>query len=162
MAWPGRKTETDRVCEGVSECVPPGRAREGRAGRCRSTCQVPPPRHLTASPLRILKLVIRYEQAGPFRLPIDVFARFDGEHFQPIRTDAAVENAIGPDPVGPDLILLKVAFQRFAIEGVLGEVTEGFFDSFSCGVVTILEVFEGLRGETNLPHCSSPNAALKE
>jgi len=41
-------------------------------------------------------------------------------------------------------------------------VTEGFFDSFSRGVVTILEVFEGLRRETDLPHCSSPNAALKE
>ena len=95
-------------------------------------------------------------------LPIDVFAVFDGEHVQPIGTDTAVENAIGPDPVGPDLLLLKVTFQRFAVEGVLGEVTEGFFDSFSRGVVTILEVFERLRCETDLPHCSSQNAALKE
>jgi hypothetical protein len=30
------------------------------------------------------------------------------------------------------------------------------------GGVTILEVLERLRCETNLPHCSSPNAALKE
>jgi len=87
---------------------------------------------------------------------------FDGEHVQPLGANTAVEHAIGPDPVGPDLVLLKVAFQRFAVEGVLGEVTEGFFDSFSCGVVTILEVFEGLRCETDLPHCSSPNVALKE
>ncbi len=96
------------------------------------------------------------------RLPIDVFAVFDGEHVQPIRTDSAVENAIGPDPVGPHLVLLKVAFQRFAVEGVLGEVTERFFDSLSRGVVTILEVFERLRCETDLPHYSSPNTALKE
>jgi hypothetical protein len=95
-------------------------------------------------------------------LPIDVFAVFEGEHVQPIRTDSAVKNAIGPDSVGPDLVLLKVAFQWFAVEGVFGEVTEGFFDSFSRGVVTILEVFERLRCETDLPHCSSPNAALKE
>jgi len=95
-------------------------------------------------------------------LPIDVFAGFDGEHVQPIRTDTAVENAIGPDSVRPDLVSLEVTFQRFAVEGVFGEVTEGFFDSFSRGVVTILEVFEGLRRETDLPHCSSPNAALKE
>ena len=95
-------------------------------------------------------------------LPIDVFAVFDGEHVQPLGTDTAVEHAIGPDSVGPDLVLLKVAFQRLAVEGMLSEVTEGFFDSFSRGVVTILEVFEGLRRETDLPHCSSPNAALKE
>jgi hypothetical protein len=75
-------------------------------------------------------------------LPIDVFAIFDGEHVQPIGTDSAVENAIGPDPVRPDLILLKVAFQRFAIEGMFSEVTEGFFDSFSRGVVTILDALE--------------------
>ena len=52
-----------------------------------------------------------------------------------------VENAIGPDPVGPDLVLLKVALQRFAVERMLGEVTKRFFDSFWCGVVTILEAF---------------------
>ena len=45
---------------------------------------------------------------------------------------------------------------------MLGEVTKRFLDSFSRGVVTLLEVFEGLRCETDLPHCSSPNAALKE
>jgi len=87
---------------------------------------------------------------------------FDGEHVQPLGTDTAIENTIGPDPVGPDLVLLKVTFQRFAVEGVFGEVTERFFDSFSCGIITILEIFEGLRCETDLPHCSSPNAALKE
>ena len=32
--WPGRKAETDRVCEGISEGVPSGRAHEGRTGRC--------------------------------------------------------------------------------------------------------------------------------
>ena len=74
-------------------------------------------------------------------LPIDVFTVFDGKHVQPLGTDAAVENAIGPDSVGPDLILLKVAFQRFAVERMIGEVTESFFHSFSRGVVTI---FEGL------------------
>lgn len=99
---------------------------------------------------------------GSSHLPIDVFAWFDGEHVQPLGTDTAVENAIGPDPVGPDLVFLEVTFQRFAVERVFGQVTEGFFDSFSRGVVTILEVFESLRCETNLPHCSSPNAALKE
>ena len=51
------------------------------------------------------------------RLPIDIFAMFDGEHVQPLGTDTAVENTIGPDSVGPDLVLLKVAFQRFAVEG---------------------------------------------
>jgi hypothetical protein len=30
----------------------------------------------------------------------------------------------------PDLVRLKVVFQRFAIEGMLSEVTESFFDSF--------------------------------
>ena len=87
---------------------------------------------------------------------------FEGEHIQPIRTDSTIEDAIGPDSVGPDLVLLNVTFQRFTVERVFGEVTEGFFDSFSRGVVTILEVFERLRCETDLPHCFSPNAALKE
>ena len=64
-------------------------------------------------------------------LPIDVFAVFEGEHVQPFRADAAVENAIGPDPVGPDLVLLKMAFQRFPVERMIGEVTESFFHSFS-------------------------------
>ena len=91
-------------------------------------------------------------------LPIDVIAVFEGEHVQPVVTDSAVEHAIGPDPVGPDLILLKVV----GIERMIGEVTEGFLDSFSRGVVTALEVFERLRCETDLPHCSPPNAALKE
>ena len=95
-------------------------------------------------------------------LPIDVFAVFDREHVQPIGSDTAVENAIGPDPVGPALVLLKVAFQRFAVEGVLGEVTERFLDSLSRGAVTIFEIFKSLRCETDLPHCSSPNVALKE
>ena len=85
-------------------------------------------------------------------LPIDVFAVFDGEHVQPTGTDSTVENAIGPDSVGPDLVLLKVVFQRFAVEGVLSEMTEGFFDSFSRGVVTILEVFDRLRRKTGLSH----------
>jgi hypothetical protein len=84
---------------------------------------------------------------------------FGGEHAQPIGTDSAVENAIGPDPVGPDRVFLELPFQRFAIEGMLSEVMEGFFDSFSRGVVTILE---GLWCETDLPHCSSPKASLKE
>ena len=95
-------------------------------------------------------------------LPIDVFAVFDGEHVQPLGTDSTVEHAIGPDSVGPDLLFLKVAFERLAVERMIGEVTKGFFDSLSRGVVTILEVFEGLRCETDLPHYSSPNAALKE
>jgi hypothetical protein len=76
----------------------------------------------------------------------------DGEHVQPLGTDTAVENTIEPDSVGPDLVLLKVAFQRFAVEGVLSEVTERFFDSLSRGIVTILEVFESLRRETGLSH----------
>jgi hypothetical protein len=70
-------------------------------------------------------------------LPIDVFAVFDGEHVQPIGTDSSVENA-----VGPDLVFLELPFERFAVERVFGEVTERFFDSFSRGVVTILEVLE--------------------
>ena len=49
------------------------------------------------------------------RLPIDVFAWLDRVHAQPLGTDTAVENAIGPDSVRPDLVLLKVAFQRFAV-----------------------------------------------
>lgn len=104
--------------------------------------------------------MLRYNfQTG---LPIDVFALFDGEHVQPLGTDTAVKNAIGPDPVGAELLLLKVAFQRFTIERMLSEMTEGFFDSFSRGVVTMFEVFKGLGGETDLPHCSSPKASLKE
>jgi hypothetical protein len=95
-------------------------------------------------------------------LSIDVFAWFDGEHVQPLGADTAVENAIGPDPVGPDLVLLKAAFQWFAFEGVLSEVTERFFDSLSRGVVTIFEISTGLRCETDLPHCSSPKTSLKE
>ena len=43
------------VEERISEGVPPSRAREGRAGRCRSTCLAPPPQQLTALSLRILK-----------------------------------------------------------------------------------------------------------
>ena len=55
------------------------------------------------------------------------FAVFDGEHVQPIGTDSTVENAIGLDPVGPDLILLKVAVHRFAVEGMLGKVDGELF-----------------------------------
>ena len=95
-------------------------------------------------------------------LPIEVFAWFDGKHVQPLGTDTAVESTIGPDSVGPDLLFLKVTFQRLAVERMLSEMTEEFFDSFSCGVVTILGVLEHLWDETDLPHCSSPNAALKE
>lgn len=128
------------------------------------------PEHLPASTTSALHcLATQNNQIGfsmragrPCRLPIDVFAVFDRAHVQPLGTDAAVENAIGPDSAGPDLVLLKVTFQWFAIEGMLSEITEGFFDSFSRGVVTILEAFKRLRCETDLPHCSSPNAALKE
>lgn len=95
-------------------------------------------------------------------LPIYIRAVLNGEHVQPSGADSAVENTIGPDPVGPDPGLLKVAFQRLAVERVFGEVTERFFDSFSRGVVTTLDVFEGLRRETDLPHWSSPNTSLKE
>ena len=95
-------------------------------------------------------------------LPIDVFAVFDGEHVHPIGTGSAVKNAIGPDPVGPDLVFLKVAFQRFAVERMFCQMEERFFDSLSRGVITTLEVFEGLWCETDLPHCSSPNTSLKE
>ena len=95
-------------------------------------------------------------------LPIDVFAVFDGEYVQPIGPDSAVKNAMGPDPVRPDLVFLKVTFQRFAVEGVVRQVTERFLHSFSREIITILEIFERLRCETDLPHCSSPNAALKE
>lgn len=63
-------------------------------------------------------------------LPIDAFAVLEEEHVQPLGTDTAIENT-----VGPDLVLLKVTFQRLAVEGVFGEVTKGFFDSFSRGVV---------------------------
>ena len=48
-------------------------------------------------------------------LPIDVFTVFDGEYVQPSGTSPAVKNAIRPDPVGPDLILLKVV-QLLAVE----------------------------------------------
>ena len=48
-------------------------------------------------------------------LPIDVFAVFEGEDVQPLGTDTAVESAIGPDSVRPDLVLLKVV-QLFAVE----------------------------------------------
>ncbi len=99
---------------------------------------------------------------GRPHLPIDVFAMFDGEHVQPIGTDSAIENAIGPDPVGPDLVFLELPFERFAVERVFGQMEERFFDSFSRGVVTTLEVFESLRRKTDLPHCSSPNTSLKE
>ena len=66
---------------------------------------------------------------GSPHLPIDVFAVFDGECVQPFRAGSAVKNAIGPDPVGPDLVFLKVTFQRLAVERMHREVTEGFFDS---------------------------------
>ena len=95
-------------------------------------------------------------------LPIDVFTVFDGEYIQQFRADTAVENTIGPDSAGPDLVFLKVTFQRFTVERMIGEVTERFFHSFSRGVATILEVFERLRCETDLPPCSSPNTSLKE
>ena len=45
----GLATETDRVCEGISKGVPPGRTREGRAGK-RVSDGTPPPwgrNHLT-------------------------------------------------------------------------------------------------------------------
>jgi hypothetical protein len=79
---------------------------------------------------------------------------FNGKHFQPFGSDPAVENAIGPDLVGPDLVLLKVTFQRLAVMGMLGEVTEGFFDPLSRRAVAIFDVFKGLWCETDLPHCS--------
>ena len=85
-------------------------------------------------------------------LPIYVLAVFDGEHVQPFIADAAVENAIGPDAIGPDFIFLELTFEWFAGEWMLGQMTKGFFDSFSRGVVKILQVFEDLRRETDLPH----------
>ena len=85
-------------------------------------------------------------------LPIDIFAVFNGEHVQPLGTDTAVENAIGPDAIGPDLVFLKLPLERLAVERMFRQMTEGFFDSFSRGFVKRLEVFEGLRCETDLPH----------
>ena len=76
-------------------------------------------------------------------LPIDVFSVFEGEHVQPLGTDSTVENAIGPDPVGADLLFLNVTFQRLAVEGVFGEVTKGFFDTFSRGKKKGREYFLG-------------------
>ena len=38
----GLATETDRVCEGISKGVPPGRTREGRAGKRVSDGTAPP------------------------------------------------------------------------------------------------------------------------
>ena len=58
---------------------------------------------------------VRIEPGGWERrphLPIYVFAVFGGEYVQPLGTGTAVENTMGPNPVGPDLILLKVTFQR--------------------------------------------------
>ncbi len=75
-------------------------------------------------------------------LPINVFPVLDGEYVQPLGTDSTVEHAIGPDPAGPDLLFLKVTFQRLAVERTIGKVTERFFDSFSRGVVTILDALE--------------------
>ena len=46
------------------------------------------------------------------RLPINVFPVLDGEYVQPLGTDAAVENAIRPDSVGPDLVFLKQQIKR--------------------------------------------------
>ena len=40
--------------------------------------------------------------------------------------------------------------EQFAIDGILREMTKDFFDSFSRDVVTIIGVFECLRGETTL------------
>ena len=95
-------------------------------------------------------------------LPIDIVSVFDGDYVQPFSAGSAVEHAIGPDPVRPDLLFLKVAFEWLVVERVLGQVAEGFFASFSRGIATILEVFDGVRRKTNLPHCSSPNADVKE
>jgi len=95
-------------------------------------------------------------------LPIDIVSVFDGDYVQPFSAGSAVEHAIGPDPVRPDLLFLKVAFVWLVVERVLGQVAEGFFASFSRGTATILEVFDGVRRKTNLPHCSSPNADVKE
>ena len=52
----------------------------------------------------------------------------------------------------PDLVFLELPFERFAVERVFGQMEERFFDSFSCGVITTLEVFEGLWCETDLPY----------
>ena len=87
---------------------------------------------------------------------------FDGEYVQPFGTGKTVENAIWPHSVGPHLVFLKLALEGLAVKRMLDQVTEGFFDSFSRGFVEILEVFEGLRRESNLPQCSSPNTSLKE
>ncbi len=46
-------TETDRACEDISEIIPPGRAREGRAEKYLSDCQTPLPQPSTASSYRI-------------------------------------------------------------------------------------------------------------
>ena len=40
--------------------------------------------------------------------------------------------------MGPDFVFLEETFQWLAVERVVSEVTEDFFDSFSCGVLTIL------------------------
>ncbi len=56
-------------------------------------------------------------------LLIDVCAVFNGEHVQPLGADTAVENMIGPDLVVPDLLLLKVTFQRLVRETCLTDLS---------------------------------------
>lgn len=66
--------------------------------------------------------------------------------------DYAVENTIWPDSVGPYLVFLEAAFDRFTFGGMVDEVAERFFNAFADSVIEGLEIFDGLTGQSDWLH----------
>jgi hypothetical protein len=70
---------------------------------------------------------------------------FNCQDIQPLDAGIPVEDPIGPDSVGPDCIFLKLFFERFAVEGMFGEVADGVFDCVPSSSVEGGHILDGLR-----------------
>ena len=84
-------------------------------------------------------------------LSVYILAVFNGEDFQPLAY-CVVQDTIRPDTVGPHLVFLESAFQRLAFAGMVGQVAEGFLDSFADSRIEGLNIFDDLMGESDLLH----------
>ena len=65
---------------------------------------------------------------------------------------SAVENTIRPNSVGPYLVLLTSAFERFAFGGMGSKVAERFFNTLADSLIEGFEILDGLMGQPDLLH----------
>ncbi len=89
-----------------------------------------------------MNLNLRQEWVRGCCLPIDIPAVFNRQDIHRFGSGLPVEDSKGPDSVGPDSIFLEFAFQRFDVEGMFCEVSDGVFDFVTRSGVEGCQIFE--------------------